>query len=190
MLPVLARQLLRALADLVVPHGGLGSAGTVKGRLSGIHHLLRGLHQLGFTGDAGALTRTVLAEYWMGQDNRHEAHDRMLLRRLDDLEGVLSPDVRRMVDGRTFHPRLIRNRRPLPTYSEREWKALTEAAERSVAQAWAAHRQALQDAVRGSCFGEHASGPPPAAILPPPIATCGAVSASPWTFWPGWTNAA
>lgn len=148
-LPVLARQLLRALADLVVPHGGLGTAGTVKGRLSGIHHLLRGLHQLGFTGDASALTRTVLAEYWMGQDNRHEAHDRRLLRRLDDLEGVLAPDVRRMVDGRTFHPRLNRNRRPLPAYSEREWKALTEAAERSVAQAWSAHRQALQDAARG-----------------------------------------
>lgn len=62
-LPVLARQLLRALADLVVPHGGLGTAGTVKGRLTGIHQLLCGLDQLGFAGDASVLTRTVLAEY-------------------------------------------------------------------------------------------------------------------------------
>lgn len=148
-LPVLARQLLRALADLVVPHGGLGTAGTVKGRLGGIHHLLRGLHQLGFTGDARALTRSVLAEYWMGRDNRHEAHDRALLRRLDDLDGVLAPDVRRMVDGRTFQPRLSRKRRPLPAYSVREWKALTASAEEAVAQAWDAHRQALRDAARG-----------------------------------------
>lgn len=148
-LPVLARQLLRALADLVAPHGGLGTAGTVKGRLGGIHQMLRGLDQLGFAGDAGALTRTVLAEYWMGRDNRHEAHDRALLRRLDDLEGVLAPDVRRMVDGRTFHPRLNRNRRPLPAYSAREWKALTASAEGAVAQAWDANRQALRDAARG-----------------------------------------
>ncbi|MFE2972670.1 hypothetical protein ACFXKC_55930 [Streptomyces sp. NPDC059340] len=148
-LPVLARQLLRALADLVVPHGGLGTAGTVKGRLTTIHQLLCGLHQLGFTGDASALTRTVLAEYWMGRDSRREAHDRGLLRRLNDLEHVLAPDVRHMVDGRTFHPRLNRNRRPLPAYSAREWKELTASAEYAVVQAWEAHRQALRDAARG-----------------------------------------
>ncbi|MDJ0345648.1 hypothetical protein QMK19_25990 [Streptomyces sp. H10-C2] len=41
----------------------------------------------------------------------------------------------------------------------------------------------------GSCSDEHANGPPTATIPPPPTATCGAASASPWTSWPGWTNA-
>jgi hypothetical protein len=145
----LARQLMRGLADLVHPHGNLDSQTTVRFYLTSTRHMLRSLQQLGFAGDAGQLTRAKLTESWMGLASRYESHTRAILRSLDDLDGVLTPKVRQFVDGRPLNPRLRRNRRSLPAYTEAEWARLVEVCETAVATSYAAHRRALAEAERG-----------------------------------------
>ncbi|MDG9713003.1 hypothetical protein [Streptomyces sp. DH10] len=146
--PVLARELLHGLADLVHPHGRIDQENTLAGYLTGIRVLTNGLSELGFTGGAAELTRGRLAALWMSGKHRpvQESRARMMLRRLDDLQGVLRPDVRELVDGRRFVSDRRRDRKYLQPYSETEWARLTEVCRTAVKESYAAHRLAVKTA--------------------------------------------
>ncbi|MFD9281077.1 hypothetical protein ACFWD7_27910 [Streptomyces mirabilis] len=149
-LPQLARQLMRALADLVKPHGDLDSPDSVRGYLVSIRFFLRDLDKHGFAGTAEDLSRPVLARALLAlKQGRHESPVRLLLRRLDDLEGVFEADVRRFVDGRNFHARPAEDRHPLVPYSEREWANLISVCEGITGRAYTAFKAAVQEAERG-----------------------------------------
>ncbi|WP_329538214.1 hypothetical protein OG568_59425 (plasmid) [Streptomyces sp. NBC_01450] len=149
-LPQLASQLMRALADLVKPHGDLDSPDSVRGYLVSIRFFLRDLDEYGFAGTAEDLSRPLLARALVAlKQGRHESPIRLLLRRLDDLEGVFPADVRRFVDGRNFHARTAEDRRPLVPYSEREWANLISVCEGITGRAYTAFRAALKEAERG-----------------------------------------
>ncbi|MZF54748.1 hypothetical protein GTX53_12985 [Streptomyces sp. SID5594] len=148
-LPQLAVQLVRALADLVKPHGDLDSPDSVRGYLVSIRFFLRDLEKHGFTGAAQDLSRPVLARALLAlKQGRHESPVR-LLRRLDDLEGVFAADVRRFVDGRNFHARAAEDRNPLVPYSEREWANLISVCEGITGRAYTAFKAALREAGLG-----------------------------------------
>ncbi|MFF3994391.1 hypothetical protein ACFYX8_13910 [Streptomyces cyaneofuscatus] len=149
-LPQLAVQLVRALADLVKPHGDLDSPDSVRGYLVSIRFFLRDLEKHGFTGAAQDLSRPVLARALLAlKQGRHESPVRLLLRRLDDLEGVFAADVRRFVDGRNFHARAAEDRNPLVPYSEREWANLISVCEGITGRAYTAFKAALREAGQG-----------------------------------------
>jgi hypothetical protein len=149
-LPDLAAQMVRALADLVKPHGDLDSENSVRGYLVSIRYFLRDLDEHGFTGAARNLSRPVLARALIAlKQGRHESPVRILLRRLDDLERVLPADVRRFVDGRNFHARPAEDRRPLVPYSEREWANLISVCDGITARAYTAFKAALREAEQG-----------------------------------------
>lgn len=148
--PQLARQLLEGLADLVHPHGKLDSARTIETYLTSIRDLLTRLEWLGFRGDASALTRGRLAEVWMATgNNKKEALARLTLARLDDVTGVLRPDVRELIDGRLYNPNTRQLRKTLPPYSESEWDRLAAASRSVVKESFAAYEQARAQAERG-----------------------------------------
>lgn len=149
--PVLARELLHGLADLVHPHGDVDGQGALAGYLTGIRVLTNGLAELGFTGSAAELTRGRLAAHWMSGKHRpvDEGRARAMLRRLDDLRGVLRPDVRELVDGRRFVSNRRRDRSFLQPYSEAEWSRLTKVCRTVVKESYAAHRLAVKLAESG-----------------------------------------
>lgn len=150
LLPELAAQLVAALADLVKPHGDLDSPNSVRGYLVSIRYFLRNLDSYGFTGAAQDLSRPMLARALLAVGNgRHETPIRLLLRRLDDLRGVLAGDVRRFVDGRNFHARPMEDRKPLIPYSEQEWANLISVCEEITGSAFAAFKVALREAEQG-----------------------------------------
>lgn len=138
----LARQMLVALADLVHPHGNLDSYRSVQTHLTAVRKWLVRLQRTGFRGGAEELTRGRLAESWLGAEHRTESTARILLRRLDDLHGVLGPDVRELVDGRLYNPNRRRTRSSLPPYSETEWVRLIEACRAVIKPAFTGYRQA------------------------------------------------
>lgn len=149
-LPGLAVQLMRALADLVKPHGDLDSPDSVRGYLVSIRFLLRDLVEHGFGGTAENLSRPVLAKALMAlKQGRHESPVRILLRRLDDLEHVFPADVRRFVDGRNFYARPAEDRNPLVPYSEREWADLISVCDGITGTAYKAFKAALGEAEQG-----------------------------------------
>ncbi|OMI88453.1 hypothetical protein BSZ07_17395 [Streptomyces sp. M1013] len=149
-LPRLAAQMMRALADLVKPHGDLDSPDTVRGYLVSIRFFLKDLDEHGFTGTAKDLSRPVLARALLAlTGGRHESPIRILLRRLDDLDGVFPADVRRFVDGRNFHARPVEDRNPLVPYSEREWANLISVCEGITSTAYTAFKAAMQEAEQG-----------------------------------------
>jgi hypothetical protein len=149
-LPHLAAQLVRALADLVKPHGDLDSANSVRGYLVSIRYFLRALDEHGFTGAAKGLSRLVLARALMAlKQGRHESPVRILLRRLDDLDRVFTADVRRFVEGRNFHARPAEDRHPLVPYSEREWANLISVCDGITGTAYAEFKAALREAEQG-----------------------------------------
>ncbi|WP_430480442.1 hypothetical protein ACQZM9_34110 [Streptomyces sp. P11-1] len=148
--PEFARMLMRALADLVHPHGPLQKAASVREYLGSLRHFLPQLKAVGFDGTVPSLTRVRLAECMFGIGlARHEHHIRAILRRLDDLEGVFAPDVRHFLDGQPFKIRPARSRKSLPAYSEAEWKRLREVTEEGVAASYAIFRQARVDSKNG-----------------------------------------
>ncbi|MFF4644392.1 hypothetical protein [Streptomyces sp. NPDC001389] len=149
--PVLARQLLDGLADLVHPHGRVDQENTLAGYLGGIRVFTNGLAELGFTGGAADLTRARLAAHWLSGKHRpvDEGRARAMLRRLDDLHGVLRPDVRELVDGRRFVSHRRRDRNVTQPYSETEWSRLTEVCRTAVKKSYAAHRLAVRTAEAG-----------------------------------------
>ncbi len=148
--PQLARQLLEGLADLVHPHGKLDSARTIETYLTSLRDLLKRLEEAGFRGDASTLTRGRLAEVWMAiASTKKEALARLTLARLDDVTGVLRPDVRELVDGRLYNPNTRVRRRTLPPYTETEWQRLADACRSVVRESFAAFRHAMGQAGRG-----------------------------------------
>ncbi|WP_030948780.1 hypothetical protein [Streptomyces sp. NRRL S-646] len=146
--PLLARQLLLGLADLVKPHGDLDRQSSVEGYCTGVRYFCDKLAESGFTGTAADLTRGVLAEFWLGRPHPiNESKARAMLQRLDDNHAVLKPDVRALIDGRDFHRTPVSQ--PLKPYSEGEWARLTEVCQRIVKEDYAAYRQALEEAAQG-----------------------------------------
>jgi hypothetical protein len=145
----LAGQVLVALADLVHPHGLLDSYRSVQTYLTAVRKWLARLERTSFRGGAEELARGRLAESWLGAEHKTESTARILLRRLDDLHGVLGPDVRELVDGRLYNPNLRRNRSSLPPYSETEWVRLIEACRSVIRPAFAGYRHACALAERG-----------------------------------------
>src|SRR5712692_8044745 len=61
----LGGDLLVGLAELVHPHGTVDAASTVGQYIRAARRMATTLAEQGFTGGAGELTRTRLAEYWM-----------------------------------------------------------------------------------------------------------------------------
>ncbi|HEX5116017.1 MAG TPA: hypothetical protein VFW65_12535 [Pseudonocardiaceae bacterium] len=146
----LAWQVMEALADLVHPHGPLDSYRSVQTYLTAVRKWLVRLHRVGFRGGAEELTRGRLAESWIGAEHKTESTARILLRRLDDLHGVLGPDVRELVDGRLYNPNRRETRSSLPAYSETEWARLIEACRSVIRPAFAGFRQTRALAERGA----------------------------------------
>lgn len=140
--PLLARELLHGLADLVHPHGDVDQITSLMSYMTAIRVFTNGLADLGFIGGAGELTRARLAELWISGRARpvREGEARLMLRRLDDLHGVLAPDVRELVDGRRFVSDRRRDRNYLEPYSEDEWSRLR-----------AVGRAAVKDSYREFC---------------------------------------
>ncbi|MEU6565991.1 hypothetical protein [Streptomyces parvulus] len=149
--PVLARELLHGLADLVHPHGDVDQENTLAGYLTGIRAFTNGMAELGFTGGASELTCGRLAALWMSGKHRpvQEGRARAMLRRLDDLHGLLAPDVRELVDGRRFVSDRRRERKSLQPYSEAEWSRLTAVCRSAVKESYAGHRLAVKTAESG-----------------------------------------
>ncbi|MFE5200539.1 hypothetical protein ACFQ93_43830 [Streptomyces sp. NPDC056601] len=154
-LPVFARQLMRALADLVHPHGPLKRATTVREYQGALRHFLPILVAAGFEADAARLTRPRLAQALMALPAaKHEHHVRAVLRRLDDLDHVFADDVRLYVDGQVFKSRRSRDRVPLPAYTETEWKRLAEVCEEAVADSYRLFRRSLTESQHGRHWRE------------------------------------
>ncbi|MEV6123782.1 hypothetical protein AB0M23_25275 [Streptomyces sp. NPDC052077] len=149
--PVLARELLHGLADLVHPHGDVDQESTLSGYMGGVRVFTNGLAELGFSGSAAELTRGRLAEHWMSGKHRpvDEGRARAMLRRFDDLHGVLRPDVRELVDGRRFASNRRQDRNYLQPYSETEWARLTRVCRIAVKESYAAYRLAMKAAESG-----------------------------------------
>ncbi|WP_338484602.1 hypothetical protein VM636_13835 [Streptomyces sp. SCSIO 75703] len=149
--PGLARELLHGLADLVHPHGDVDQENTLAGYLGGVRTLTNGLAELGFTGGAAELTRSQLAEHWISGKHRpvDEGRARAMLRRLDDLHGVLRPDVRELVDGRRFVSKRRRDQKFIQPYSEAEWSGLSQVCRTVVKESYAAHQLAVKTAQSG-----------------------------------------
>jgi hypothetical protein len=143
----LARDLLVGLVNLVHPHGRVDSPGTVWHYWVATRHMLSWMAERGFAGGAATLSRARLAEYWLAAARHHESGTRAMLARVDDLAGLLKPDVRELVDGRRFtaNPK----RTPLSPYSESEWQRLVETCRSVVRDAFARHRKALAAAAAG-----------------------------------------
>ena len=103
--------LLTGLAGLVHPHGPVDVPGTVTDYLAGVRDLAGFLRAREARGGAGALTRVLLAEYWMQAGWRHESATRRMLAAADAATGVLRfPGARRQRAVRVLQPR----GRPLP----------------------------------------------------------------------------
>lgn len=149
--PALALQMLQGLADLVHPHGDVDRGTTLNGYVSAIRKFTNDLAELGFDGTAESLTRARLAQMWMQGDQRRgvEAKSRAMLVRADDLHGLLKPDVRDFIQGRLFKTLSRRDKKPLPPYSEAEWKRLTDTCRRVVKESYAAHLRVGEIAGQG-----------------------------------------
>ncbi len=145
--PVLARDLLAGLADLVYPHGSVDSPSTANIYRVGLLHMLSWMSDHGLAGGAAALTRGRLAEYWMCADRLRESTTRAMLASLDDVSGALEPGVRELVAGRPFHP--TPRRVPLQPYTETEWARLIQTCRRITKEAHASHMAARVGAASG-----------------------------------------
>lgn len=147
--PNLVRDLLVGLVELIHPHGSIDSAGSVDCCLPAIRQLVGYLADRGFTGGAAGLRRGQLTEYWMATRKfRWEGFIRRMLQGFDTATGRLGPGVRDLVCGRAYTP--VPHRQPLPPYSETEWDRLTVTCRTIVDDAYAAHRQGLAAAARGT----------------------------------------
>ncbi len=98
--PILVADLLAGLAGRVHPHGTVNAPGTVESYLVGLRDIARFMAARGARGGATALTRAVLAEYWMQAGGVRESATRTMLAGYDDATGALDPGVRALVDGR------------------------------------------------------------------------------------------
>lgn len=144
--PQLARDLLAGLADLVHPHGPLGTWSSVVKYVIGVRRLACALAASGFAGGAGQLSRTRLVEFWMAAGHADEQSTRAMLARWDTISHGLRPEVRDLVQTRR---RFNSNKsRPLVPYSQGEWTRLVTTCRTLVDEAFAAHQAALVAAER------------------------------------------
>ena len=139
--PALVAGLLTGLAQKVHPHGMVNAPGTVDVYLTGLRDIAAFMAGRGVRGGAGALTRAVLAEYWMQAGVQQESTTRAMLAAYDDVAGVLDPGVRALADGRHFTPWPSDN--PLEPYDRQQWERLQGVCRRIVDDAFAGHRRAL-----------------------------------------------
>jgi hypothetical protein len=151
--PELAKDLLAGLAELVHPHGTLGSAGSAGHYAASVWHMTRQLDAAGFTGSAAGLRRAQAARYWMAAAGPKEACTRRMLHGFQAAGGTLDAGVAELAAGRAFNAQ--RNRRQLPPYAETEWALLASACEAVAGESFAAHKQALAAAGRGRHPREH-----------------------------------
>ena len=142
--PVLARDLLDGLAGLIHPHGTVDTAGSVGHYVQSVRDMTRKLAAGGFTGGAADLRRPLAAEYWLAATGPREACTR---RMLQAIAGQLDPQVAELAAGRAYNPQ--RNHRALPPYPEEDRDRLASICRTIADESFAAHRQALDDAVGG-----------------------------------------
>jgi hypothetical protein len=145
--PALVAALLTGLAQKVHPHGMVNAPGTVDAYLTGLRDIAAFMAGRGVRGGAGALTRAVLAEYWMQAGVQQESTTRAMLAAYDDVTGGLDPGVRALADGRHFTPWPSGN--PLEPYDRQQWERLQGVCLRIVDDAFAGHRRALAAAAAG-----------------------------------------
>jgi hypothetical protein len=150
--PGLAADLLAGLAELIHPHGSIDSAGTARQYVQAFRQMARRLAAAGFTGRAADLRRPHLTEYWLGTSGPREACTRRALAAFARNGGAVDPGVAELAAGRNFNP--LSFRRPLPPYREAEWDRLATACAGAAGTAFAAHKEALAAAARGSRPGE------------------------------------
>ena len=150
--PGLAADLLAGLAELIHPHGSIDSAGTARQYVQAFRQMARTLSAAGFTGRAADLRRPHLTEYWLGTSGPREACTRRALAAFARNGGAVDPGVAELAAGRNFNP--LSFRRPLPPYREAEWERLATACGEAAGTAFAAHKEALAAAARGSHPGE------------------------------------
>ncbi len=150
--PALVADLLAGLAEKIHPHGKVNAPGTVESYLIGLRDIAVFMAARGVRGGAGALTRAVLAEYWMQAGGMRESTTRTMLAGYDDTTGALDAGVRALVDGRHFSPRPSSD--PLMPYDQRQWEHLQDTCRRIVDNAFAVHRRALAAAECGRDPGQ------------------------------------
>ena len=145
--PALVADLLTGLAQKVHPHGKVDAPGTVDTYLTGLRDIAAFMAARGVRGGATALTRAVLAEYWMQAGVQQESTTRVMLAACDDVTGTLGAGVRALADGRHFTPWPSDN--PLEPYDRQQWEHLQGTCRRILDDAYAAHRRALTAAAAG-----------------------------------------
>ncbi|MGH3237915.1 MAG: hypothetical protein ACRDOH_32590, partial [Streptosporangiaceae bacterium] len=92
--PALVADLLTGLARKVHPHGTVNAPDTVDAYLIGLRDIAAFMAARGVRGGATALTRAVLAEYWMQAGGMRESTTRTMLAGYDDATGALDAGVR------------------------------------------------------------------------------------------------
>jgi hypothetical protein len=142
----LARDLLAALAGMIHPHGTVDAPATVGGYMSGLRDLCAFAAVRGVRGGAAALSRGLLAEYWMQAGWHHELTTRRMLSGIDAAGGRLAVPVRELAAGRFFASAPVSA--PLVPYTAAEWESLHQVCRQSVDEALSAHRQ-MREAARG-----------------------------------------
>ncbi len=150
--PGLAEDLLTGLAGLVHPHGSVDAAGTAGVYVRAFREMTRTLAAAGFAGRAADLRRPHLTAFWMGTTADRESCTRRALAAFARDGGTLHPAVAELTAGRNFNP--VFNHKPLPPYREAEWERLAATCEAVADAAFAAHKNALAAAARGSQPGK------------------------------------
>jgi len=145
--PALVADLLAGLAGQVHPHGTVNAPGTVDSYLIGLRDIAVFMTGRGVRGGAIALTRAVLAEYWMQAGGMRESTTRTMLAGYDTATGALDPGVRALVNGWRYSPWPSDN--PLVPYDQQQWGQLRDTCRRIADDALAAHRRALAAAAAG-----------------------------------------
>lgn len=143
----LARDLLTGLAGLVWPHGQLDTASSVGGYLTGLRDICRFMAAREVSGGAAALTRAVLAEYWMQAGLKRERATRRMLLGFAGDGGALGTGVAALAAGRRFSPGPGRD--PLAPYEHEQWAHLQDTCRRIIDESFAAHQRAVAAAGRG-----------------------------------------
>jgi hypothetical protein len=143
----LAADLLAGLAGLVHPHGTVDAPATAGCYLTGLKDLAAFAHARGLFGGAAALTRGLLAEYWLQAGWLAELTTRRMLAGYDTATGALAPGVRDLAGGRLFSAAPTST--PLAPYPAEEWERLHAACRTAAGEAFAAHRLMQAAARRG-----------------------------------------
>lgn len=143
----LVRDLAGGLTGMAHPHGELDARSTVEQYRTAIGQMSRFLHEVGFTGGVGDLTKTRLVEFWLAHQPQVEQRTRLLLRSLGEQEGLLPADVSQYLAGPPLRRRPTP--KPLRPYSSSEWDQLRSCCEAIIAGAEADQRAALVEAETG-----------------------------------------